>query len=172
MFSALQQEHGAAELHYVRRVSNMEQKHAWNCLHAGDFEAALEIFDQQGAIHWSKTKDAAREALVAKYAADAAKEPGKSRFVFAYTNADADALNRDIRALRREWGELGPSHILQTKHGPEAFAVGDRIQFTSTARWTRAHAFGFTNGRGESPRFPVAPNLLCGNAFSCVIFQR
>jgi hypothetical protein len=57
MFSALQQEHGAAELHYVRRVSNMEQKHAWNRLHAGDFEAALEIFDQQGAIHWSKTKE-------------------------------------------------------------------------------------------------------------------
>jgi hypothetical protein len=146
MFSALRQELGSAELHQVRRVSDADQRHAFNRMHAGDFAQALEIFERQGAIQWTKTQDAAREALVAKYAGDTAKEPDKTRFVFAYTNADVDSLNRDIRAWRRERGELGEGHILQTRDGPQEFSTGDRIQFTGNAKRKSARDLGFTNG--------------------------
>ena len=146
MFSALRQEHGAAELHEVRRVADAGQKNAFNRMHAGDFRTALEIFDQKGSINWSATQDAARDALVSRYAGDTVGEAGGKRFVFAYTNADVDALNRDIRALRKERGELGEDHILQTKDGPQAFAKGDRVQFTGNARRKSDRDAGFTNG--------------------------
>ena len=146
MFSALRQEHGAAELHHVRRVSDAEQKRAFNRMHAGNFAQALEIFERQGAIHWTGTQEATREALVAQYAGDSATDPDKRRFVFAYTNADVDALNRDIRGWRKERGELGADQILQTKDGSLPFASGDRIQFTGNARRKNARDLGFTNG--------------------------
>jgi ATP-dependent exoDNAse (exonuclease V) alpha subunit len=104
------------------------------------------VFEQRGSIQWSNTQDAARDALVSKYAGDSREELGGKRFVFAYTNADVDALNRDIRALRKERGELGGDHILKTKDGPQAFATGDRIQFTGNAGRKSLRDLGFTNG--------------------------
>jgi hypothetical protein len=134
------------ELHEVRRVSDPDQKRAFNRMHLGDFQAALGIFEEQGAIHWTADQNAAREALLAKYAADTLARPDQNRFVFAYTNAAVDAINRDIRGWRKERGELGPDHEFQTKHGPALFAEGDRIQFTGNARTKSARDAGFTNG--------------------------
>jgi Ti-type conjugative transfer relaxase TraA len=146
LFGALRQEHGAAELHTVWRVSGAEQKRAFNLMHEGDFRPALEIFDRRGAINWTETQEDARTALVGKYAKDTADDPGKARFVFAYTNADVAELNRDIRAVRKERGDLGEEHLLPTKDGQEAFAVGDRIQFTGSARDRTARLDGLSNG--------------------------
>jgi AAA domain/MobA/VirD2-like, nuclease domain len=118
MFSALRQEHGAAELHEVRRVADADQKHAFNRMHAGDFRTALGVFEQKGSINWSSSQNAARDALVSKYAGDSVGEAGGKRFVFAYTNADVDVLNRDIRALRKERGELGDEPYLADQRRP------------------------------------------------------
>jgi ATP-dependent exoDNAse (exonuclease V) alpha subunit len=137
-------------LRQVRRIADTEQKFAWGRMHQGDFAQALEIFERQGAIHWNGTQNEARDALIAQYAGDSAREPGRQRFVFAFTNADVNALNSDIRALRRERGELGEDHILATKDGPQIFATGDRIQFTGNARTQRARNLGFTNGEAGS----------------------
>jgi hypothetical protein len=146
MYSTLCFRYGAAELHQVRRISDKQQRLAFNRMHAQDFAAALAIFEQQGALHWGKTQKASRDALVAQYIADTVADPTKKRFVFAYTNADVDRLNTEIRAWRRERGELGPNHILPTKDGPVEFAVGDRIQFTGNARRKAARDLGLTNG--------------------------
>lgn len=115
-------------------------------MHVGDFQTALEVFDRKGSINWSATQDAARDGLVSKYAGDSIGEPGGKRFVFAYTNADVDAINRDIRAVRKERGELGADFILKTKDEPQAFSFGDRVQFTGNARYKSARDLGFTNG--------------------------
>lgn len=150
MFSALRAEHGAAELHTVRRVQDLAQRQAFNHMHAGQFEVALEIFDKGGAIRWTETQDEARAALVGQWAADTKAAPDKRRFVFAYSNADVDALNADLRAVRRERGELGFDHLLRTKDGPAVFAVGDRVQFTASAYGRDAKAAGLvTGGMGE-----------------------
>ncbi|MER8880760.1 hypothetical protein [Mesorhizobium sp. M0684] len=54
--------------------------------------------------------------------------------MFAYTNKDVDALNKDLRAVRRERGELGEDFVFTTKHGEAAFAIGDRVQFTDALK--------------------------------------
>lgn len=146
MFGALREQHGAAELHQVRRVTDADQKMAFRQMHAGDFRTAVEIFDQKGAIRWAPTQDQTRSELVTRYSGDAAAAPGKTRFVFAYTNADVADLNRDIRAERRIRGELGTDHRLLTKDGSQLFAAGDRIQFTGTARHRRDRDAGLVNG--------------------------
>ncbi|MBV8335243.1 MAG: hypothetical protein JO358_07335, partial [Alphaproteobacteria bacterium] len=44
-----------------------------------------------------------------------------------------DALNAELRNVRRERGELTGADVrFETKHGPADFAVGDRVQVTDT----------------------------------------
>jgi len=168
MFGALRAEHGAAELHTVYRVKDHAQQAAYNLMHAGKFGAALDIFDKAGAINWTQTQDEARAALVAQWADDTKTDAAKSRFVFAYSNADVAALNADLRTVRRARGELGRDHLLPTKEGPAAFAKGDRIQFTGSAYSAKDKAAGLvTGGIGEvkaisGPRMTVALDTKAG----------
>ncbi len=60
--------------------------------------------------------------------------------MFAYTNAEVDRLNAELRGVRRDRGELAsPDTQLTTKHGEAAFAAGDRVQFTDTAKKLNIH---------------------------------
>ena len=99
----------------------------------------MRAFDREGAISWTETQGQARAALVERWKADGEGAPTASQFVFAYTNADVDALNADLRAVRRERGELGDDVALLTKHGEAQFAVGDRVQFTDTLRGAKIY---------------------------------
>ena len=146
MFGALVQEHGAAVLRTVRRVTDAEERRAWNKMHDGDFRPALDLYDRKGAISWAQTADEARAELVAKFAADTTTEPGKSRFVFANSNAEVAALNKDIRGLYRDRGQLGEDHALKGTDGVQSYATGDRIMFTASARSREAKAAGFILG--------------------------
>ena len=83
----------------------------------GNFHDALGIYDQKGAIHWTRTQGEARAALVEQWAKDSARSPNKTRFVFAYTNDDVQQLNAALRAVRKGRGELGEDHELETAHG-------------------------------------------------------
>jgi hypothetical protein len=146
MFGVLRRDHGAAELHKVWRVKDDDQRAAFNAMHRRDFKTALGIFDRQGALQWSKTPEEARAALVAQVAKDSAADPNKSRFVFAYSNAEVAALNAAIRAGRKERGELGADRLFATKDGEAAFATGDRIQFTGSAAKAAQRNAGLYNG--------------------------
>nr|WP_255631046.1 AAA family ATPase [Novosphingobium sp. FKTRR1] len=146
LFGALRQEHGAAELHTVRRVTDAEERRAWNRMHEGDFRPALDLFDRKGAITWAQTAEEARAALVEKYAADTAAEPGKTRFVFANSNAEVAELNRDLRTLAAERGQLGADYLLKGTDGPAHYAKGDRIMFTASVADPHMRRAGFING--------------------------
>jgi Ti-type conjugative transfer relaxase TraA len=132
MFGVLKDKHGAAELAQVRRQNKNDDRRAAELMAEGNFHAALAMYDSKGAIHWTHNQEAARAALVSQWAKDSAATPDKSRFVFAYTNADVDSLNAGLRAVRKERGELGEDHGFQTKHGRADFAERDRIQLTGT----------------------------------------
>jgi ATP-dependent exoDNAse (exonuclease V) alpha subunit len=132
MFGVLKDRLGAAELTSVRRQHKNDDRRAAELMAEGNFHDALARYDAKGGITWTRTQDEARGALVQHWAKDNAADPGKSRFVFAYTNADVDQLNADLRAVRQARGELGPGHVLETTHGPHEFAAGDRIQITAT----------------------------------------
>jgi Ti-type conjugative transfer relaxase TraA len=132
MFGALKDRHGAAELSEVKRQHKNDERRAAEMMADGNFHDALGIYDQKGAIHWTRTQGEARAGLVEQWAKDSAASPDKSRFVFAYTNDDVATLNAALRAVRKERGDLGEDHELATAHGRLAFAAGDRIQFTAT----------------------------------------
>ena len=133
LFAELRQRHGSAEITEVTRQRVDWQRQAARDLAEGRFAEAVGAFDQAGAITWTERQDEARSALVAAWKRDADERPGQSRFVFAYTNRDVDALNAELRQVRRERGELTGGDVpLDTKHGVAAFAIGDRVQFTDT----------------------------------------
>ena len=134
MFGALKDRYGAASLTEVRRQTKNDDRRATELMAEGNFHDALARYAAKGGIHWSRSLEEARAALVKQWAADSAADPAKSRFVFAYTNADVDLLNRELRRVRKVRGELGSSHSFETKHGRHDFAPGDRIQFTGTEK--------------------------------------
>jgi Ti-type conjugative transfer relaxase TraA len=149
LFNVLKAEHGAAELHSIYRVKDAEQKAAFNAMHEGDFKTGLGIFDRQGAIQWAKGQEESRAGLVRQWADDSAAEPGKRRFIIAYTNREVDELNAAARAARKERGQLGEDVILQTKDGPQSFATGDQIILTANARSKAQKEAGlFNNSMG------------------------
>jgi Ti-type conjugative transfer relaxase TraA len=132
MFGALKERFGAAALSEVKRQHKNDERRAAEMMAEGNFHDALGIYNQKGAIHWTRTQPEARAALVEQWARDSAAAPEKSRFVFAYTNEDVDRLNAALRAVRQERGELGADRMFETVHGPQNFAAGDRIRFTKT----------------------------------------
>ncbi|HXA92871.1 MAG TPA: hypothetical protein VNU73_06455, partial [Steroidobacteraceae bacterium] len=108
--------------------------------------AALDIFEQKGAIHWSQTTDQAAQALQRRYAGDITAEPDRKRFIFAYTNEQVDVLNRFAREVHRQRGALAEDHTLATARGAAPFAVGDRVQFTDNAWSRKDKETGLVNG--------------------------
>jgi Ti-type conjugative transfer relaxase TraA len=140
LFSELRQHHGSAEISEITRQRTDWQRHAARDLAEGRFAEAVAAFDRAGAITWTQDQVDARVALVAAWRRDTAAEPDATRFVFAYTNRDVDALNTELRQVRRDRGELlGPDVRFETRHGPAAFAPGDRVQFTDTLKAARIY---------------------------------
>jgi Ti-type conjugative transfer relaxase TraA len=133
LFTELKSRHGSAEITEVTRQRVDWQRQAAHDLAEGRFGDAIAAYDRAGAITWTQDQDQARTALVVAWTRDTAAEPAARRFVFAYTNKDVDALNAELRQVRRDRGELsGPEIEVETRHGPAIFAVGDRVQFTDT----------------------------------------
>jgi Ti-type conjugative transfer relaxase TraA len=142
LFSEMRKAHGAAEIRAVTRQRAGWQRQAAHDLAGGWVAQALEAFEANGAITWTPDQDSARTALVEAWKRDTEAAPAASRFVFAYTNAEVDALNSELRQVRKTRGELrGQDVEIETKHGPAVFAVGDRVQFTDTLK-----AAGIYNG--------------------------
>ena len=100
LFEVLKTRHGAAELTEVHRQQATEDRHASQMMAQGNFGGALAIFTEKNAIHWTGQQSEAAEALVNKYMQDTAADPGKSRFIFAYTNADVSQINAVVREAR------------------------------------------------------------------------
>jgi Ti-type conjugative transfer relaxase TraA len=137
LFTELKAAHGSAEITQVTRQKVDWQRQAAQDLSEGRTYAAVAAFAREGALHWSGSQEAAQQALVERWSADTEADPQATRFVFAYTNKEVDALNAELRAVRVARGELGADVRLATKHGEADFAVGDRVQVTETLRSAR-----------------------------------
>lgn len=181
MFETLRQQHGAAVLEDVQRVTDAEQKRAFNQMHNYDFKEALQTFAAKGGVHWSERQAEALPAMAQAYTQAVEADPSKSRFMFAFTNAEVEALNAHARALHRARGDLGEDLSLPTAHGEAAFATGDRIQFTGNGYGKEAKNSGLTNGRvgtieaidttGELARMTVALDVSKGADPQSVSFE-
>jgi len=77
-------------------------------------------------LHVAETREAARAALVAGWAAVRRDSPQASQVMLAYTRDDARELNALARESMRASGALGAEQPVQTERGERAFAPGDR----------------------------------------------
>jgi hypothetical protein len=162
MFEYLAELHGAGELSEIIRQRGAEQRELAMRASQYDFKGALAALEGQGGIvRVDRTEDRIVKAAEL-WGTRSARTPGHSLFVVAASNADAEAANRAIRAIRRTRGELGADHTLPTTDGPQAFAQGDRILFSESA-WSReSRDAGLVNGnvgtitRIEGQRVSVA----------------
>ncbi len=169
MFEVLKQRHGAAQLTEVRRQKRAEERTASGLMAKGRFAEALSSYARQGSINWSERQSDSGRDLIRRWARDSARDPAKTRFVFAYTNSDVDQLNEAIRDIRLGRSELGRSYFVETKHGLAQFAVGDRVQFTGTDK-----RLGLYNGQAGTVRSTDGRRMsviLDGKAASCVSFN-
>ena len=131
-----------AELTEIRR-----QKDTWQRQASFDFaqnhpEAALKAYADHGAVEISANTSEAISKLVQDYMIDLEIRGSEcSRLALAYRRKDVHAINQGIRMARKSGGELTDENLFKTRHGPRAFATGDRILFTMND-----HQLGVRNG--------------------------
>jgi hypothetical protein len=115
-------------------------------MHKGEFRDMLAKQDKAGNLHWSEKQTDALRDMAQQYTAATAAAPDKSRFMFAFTNAETGALNDYAREVHKRRGDLGEDCTLKTAHGEAVFATGDRIQFAGNGYGKKAINAGLSNG--------------------------
>ena len=62
------------------------------------------------------------------------EHPKDTQLMLAYRRAEVRSMNQAARLARRESGELGRDHRMETNDGPRDFAAGDRLIFLQNDR--------------------------------------
>jgi hypothetical protein len=146
MFETLRQSHGAAILKEVQRVKDQDQQRVFGEMHEGEFLGALQLSDKAGRLHWTDKQADTVRVMTETYARDVTADPEKRRFMFAFTNAEVDALNDFARGIFKQRGDLGGDREIQTAYGAKAFATGDRVMFSGGGRTAAEKRAGLING--------------------------
>jgi hypothetical protein len=125
---------GFVALEDIRR-----QREDWQRAASVDFgrhrtDQGLAAYAERGAVRLQESVEQARAEIVCDVVADMAARPDGSRLVLAHRNADVQALNEAIRAVRKERGELEGERVYRTAEGERAFAPGDRVLFRENNR--------------------------------------
>ncbi len=133
-FRAVAERVGFVELEEIRR-----QREGWQREASVDFgrhrtAEGLAAYAERGCIRFEETAAAARAEIVRDVTADMDARPEGTRLVLAHRNADVQALNEAIRAVRKERGELEGELTFHTSEGERAFAPGDRVLFRENNR--------------------------------------
>ena len=131
-----------AEITEIRRQKEQWQKKASLDFAQNRADAALKAYADHGAIQTSTNTSEAISRLVQDYMIDLEKRGAEgSRLALAYRRKDVHAINQGIRMARKSGGGLTNEKRFKTRHGPRAFAAGDRILFTKND-----HELGVRNG--------------------------
>ena len=133
-FRHLAERHGAVELTSIQRQQIAWQREATRQLATGRTDQAMLRYGEAGAVRVHPTRDAARKGLVAGWLAERAQQPYSTSFMLAATRQDVAAINAQARNALHSQGALGHSRKINTRDGPQAFAVGDRVMFLRNDR--------------------------------------
>lgn len=138
-FGAITKKIGASEVVEHRRQKSQWAREAADALRAGDAAQALRAYADRGKLSIHAHGLAAKEKMIADWAADSAANPDKSRMMLAGTRADVRELNEMARDWMRDAGKLeGAEHRVGDAH----FAAGDRIMWLRNDR-----GLGVKNGQ-------------------------
>jgi len=128
-FRAVIEQTGFLELTEIRRQQELWQKEATKEFALRHTAEAIGLYEQHGFVHCLKTQEEAKGALIERWNSTRLAEPEKAQIMLAYTQRDAEELNRMAIECRQENNELGEEHELQTAKGNKNFAVGDKVYF-------------------------------------------
>ncbi|MFZ5743663.1 MAG: Ti-type conjugative transfer relaxase TraA [Pseudomonadota bacterium] len=140
-FRALHQRHGGVEITEIRRQHADWQRDATRHLATGRTGEAIRAYDEHGMVHAVDTREAAREALIARWDSARQADPAASRIILTHTNDEVRELNLMARDRMRRAGDLGGDATVETARGDRQFASGDRIMFLRNER-----GLGIKNG--------------------------
>ena len=147
LFGDFREHLGSTEITKITRQAVDWQNQAATHFSNFEFAAGVDLFRANDRLHWSGTRDQARAQLLEQWKQDSAANPKESRFVFAFTNEEVNALNAELRQIRRDRSELGRDELhIKTKHGMAAFSIGDRVAITETAKSAEDRERGIING--------------------------
>ncbi|MDD3183585.1 MAG: hypothetical protein PHD48_12410, partial [Alphaproteobacteria bacterium] len=118
----------------VRRQGLDWQKEASGDFAQGRVAEGLRAYAEHGHVHWSKDINESRTRLLSDWDQDSRENPEVNRFVYAGTNAEVNEINRLIRDIRVQRGEIKNEIEVDTVRGKLVFGAGDRIQFHGNNR--------------------------------------
>ena len=133
-FRVLAEAHGAVEITEIRRQRDDWQRGATRALATGRTGEAIHAYGENGMVHSSETREAARAELVEGWDHARNNDPNKSRLILTHTNAEVRDLNIAARDKLRDRGELGGDVDVKTERGERQFASGDRMMFLRNER--------------------------------------
>ena len=141
-FRALAARLGFVELSDIKRQKDAGDRTASKQLARGNISAALNHYDNKGAVHLAKDQEAAIEKLVDDYMATLTNKTINKRLVLAHRNADVDLLNAAIRERLVKQGMIkGNGLTIDTKDKSVMLGKGERLLFCENN-----HDLGVHNG--------------------------
>ena len=133
-FRAIADQVGVIAITEPRRQLEAWQREATKELATARTVMALDRYEAAGMVHRHETREAARDGVIAAWNAARQQSPLSSHIILAHERVDVRALNEAARAVRRDAGELGADHHVQTEAGERLLAEGDRIYFLRNER--------------------------------------
>jgi conjugative relaxase-like TrwC/TraI family protein len=132
MFERLADAVPSSELTEVQRTTDPAEQMAWQALRDGDPAAAMAHYRARGKLSFADTRADAVDRAARRYA-HLARELGRDRVALMSdaSNAEVDALNLRVQALRERDGELGGESVEQPGTGHRLHR-GDRVTWTET----------------------------------------
>jgi len=153
-FRAIAERTGYQELTSIRRQQAEWQREASRDFARGDAGAALDRYQEHGAIRFAASRERAKGDLIRDWSDQRAAQPEKISLILAHTQADVGELNQRARGALKRLGGLGPEVRVETwrevtrddgsvaiECGDRLFAPGDRVMFLKNDR-----ALGVKNG--------------------------
>jgi Ti-type conjugative transfer relaxase TraA len=147
-FRAIAERVGYRELAGIRRQHEAWQREASRDFARGEPGRALELYHQHDAIHFTGSREQAKDQLIQLWGDDrAAQGAEKASLILAHTRADVRDLNERARDILKERNELGreitvgierellaPDGTLTLERGERSMAEGERVMFLKNDR--------------------------------------
>lgn len=128
-FAQVAQRATVAGLARIQRQRIGWQREASLAFSRHEIAQGLDAYARHGLVHGKASEQEARQALLAQWRADRLAHPDDTQLIVTPTNVAREALNREVRQMRRELGELGAEATIQTEDSARAIAVGERLMF-------------------------------------------
>lgn len=130
MFARLQERVPCAELREVHRTADPAERDAWRSLRSGDPAQAMAHYRERGELHFSDTRVAAVDRAAQRYLELTDARPSSAVALLTdASNAEVDALNRRVQALREQRADIAGSTVEIGDRGHRAHE-GDRVIWT------------------------------------------